>query len=93
MIRLILTLALACLPLQAAVAEMAHKAEMQFVNVNEADAETLSQVLVGIGMSRARAIVEYRENYGRFYNVEELTAVRGIGQKTLDRNLARIRLE
>ncbi len=31
------------------------------VNINEVDTETLDKVLDGVGLSRARAIVEYRE--------------------------------
>ena len=31
------------------------------VNVNTADAETISAELKGIGLSKARAIVEYRQ--------------------------------
>lgn len=40
------------------------------VNINEADAEKLAEVLDGIGLSRAEAIVQYREKNGRFYSAE-----------------------
>ncbi|MBO6563617.1 MAG: helix-hairpin-helix domain-containing protein [Pseudomonadales bacterium] len=60
------------------------------VNVNQADAATIANVLSGVGLSRARAIVEYRDQYGPFYSAEELTAVKGIGQSTVERNLSRI---
>ena len=63
------------------------------VNVNEADAETMAGVLTGIGVRRAQAIVDYREQYGRFYSAEELTAVKGIGQATIEKNLSRITLK
>ena len=63
------------------------------VNVNEADAETMAGVLTGIGIRRAQAIVDYREQYGRFYSAEELTAVKGIGQATIEKNLSRITLK
>jgi len=63
------------------------------VNVNEADAASIANTLVGIGISRAQAIVDYREQYGRFYSAEELTAVKGIGQSTVERNLSRISIE
>lgn len=63
------------------------------VNINEADAETLANVLVGVGLSRAEAIVAYREAHGKFYSAEELTAVRGIGETTVARNEAKIRVE
>ena len=63
------------------------------VNVNEADAKTIAGVLTGIGVRRAQAIVDYREQYGRFYSAEELTAVKGIGQATIEKNLSRIKLK
>ena len=63
------------------------------VNVNEADAETIAGVLTGIGVRRAQAIVDYWEQYGRFYSAEELTAVKGIGQATIEKNLSRIKLK
>ena len=63
------------------------------VNINEANAETLAAVLEGIGLTRAQAIVDYRTQFGRFYSAEELSAVRGIGINTINRNLARIRID
>ena len=84
---------LALFPFKLLASEAGIPSEVQSVNVNEADAETLSRVLVGVGMSRAQAIIEYREDHGRFYNVEELTSVKGIGPRTIARNLERIRLE
>jgi len=67
--------------------------DVMTVNVNEADAASIANTLVGIGISRAQAIVDYREQYGRFYSAEELTAVKGIGQSTVERNLSRISIE
>ena len=55
------------------------------VNVNTADAETIAKELNGIGLSKARAIVEYREKYGPFKNADELSLVKGIGERTVDR--------
>ena len=63
------------------------------VNINEANAETLAAMLEGIGLTRAQAIVDYRTQFGRFYSAEELSAVRGIGTNTINRNLARIRVD
>ena len=62
------------------------------VNVNTADAETISAELKGIGLSKARAIVEYREKHGPFQSVEDLALVSGIGERTLERVRADIRL-
>jgi len=63
------------------------------VNVNKADAQTLSAELTGIGLSRAMAIVEYREQFGPFSSVEELLNVNGVGERTLEMNRDNIRLE
>ncbi len=63
------------------------------VNVNEADAALIAKTLVGVGISRAQAIVAYREQYGRFYSAEELTAVKGVGKSTVKKNLSRISIE
>ncbi|WP_426416620.1 ComEA family DNA-binding protein [Aestuariirhabdus sp. LZHN29] len=63
------------------------------VNVNTANAEEISEGLAGIGLSKAQAIVAYREKNGPFVALEELTAVKGVGEKTLAKNAARIRLQ
>ncbi len=60
------------------------------VNINQADAETLASVLTGVGISRAEAIVAYREKNGKFYSAEELSSVRGIGLTTVAKNEDRI---
>lgn len=56
------------------------------VNVNVADAETIAAELKGVGLSKARAIVEYREKHGAFQNVDDLTQVKGIGTRTVEAN-------
>jgi competence protein ComEA len=73
--------------------DVAAASQTQTVNVNEADAETLSTLLVGVGKTRAEAIVRYREEFGPFFTVDDLLQVKGIGESTLERNRARIALE
>lgn len=63
------------------------------VNVNTADAETISAELTGVGLSRARAIVEYRKQHGPFKSATELLNVKGIGERTLEMNRDNILLE
>jgi len=60
------------------------------VNINSASAETIAENLLGVGLSRANAIVAYRQNYGPFYSAEELSAVRGIGMTTIEKNAGKI---
>jgi len=62
------------------------------VDINKADAATIAKELQGIGLSRAQAIVEYREKNGAFKSVDDLRKVKGIGAKTLEQNRANIRL-
>jgi competence protein ComEA len=52
------------------------------VNINTADQEILTQ-LPGIGPVTADRIVEYRKANGNFKSIDELTSVKGIGDKTL----------
>jgi competence protein ComEA len=56
------------------------------VNVNTADAETISAELKGIGITKALAIVEFREANGPFKAPEELAMVKGIGERTVEIN-------
>lgn len=62
------------------------------VSINAADAATLAQFLVGVGPSKASAIVAWRNANGRFTTTEQLLNVKGIGQATLDKNKSRITL-
>ena len=63
------------------------------VNINTADAETISSNLKGIGESKARAIVAYREAHGDFKSVYDLANVKGIGEKTIEKNYDNIHLD
>ena len=62
------------------------------VNINEAGAEELKTLLVGIGDSKAKAIVEYRKVNGDFSVVGDLSNVKGIGDKLVEKNRSRITL-
>jgi len=56
------------------------------VNVNTADAKTISEALSGIGQKKAEAIVKYREEKGLFKTAGDLANVAGIGEKTIEKN-------
>lgn len=60
------------------------------VNINTADAATLDEVLLNVGPSKARAIVEYRKANGAFRSAEQLALVKGIGLATVEKNRDRI---
>jgi len=61
------------------------------VDINSADAATIAKELNGIGASRAKAIVEYREKNGRFASPEDVLKVSGIGPQVLKLNRDNIR--
>ena len=62
------------------------------VNINTADAETMAAELNGIGLVKAQAIVEYRKKHGPFKSTEDLSLVKGIGERTVERNKTDIRV-
>lgn len=56
------------------------------VNINTADAQSLSKNIKGIGLKKAQAIIAYREKNGTFKKIEDLKKVKGIGVKLLEKN-------
>lgn len=50
------------------------------VNLNTADAASLTAIK-GLGNTKAQAIVNYRQQHGRFASVSDLEKVPGIGPK------------
>lgn len=63
------------------------------VNINTADAQTLSKNIKGIGLKKAQAIIAYREENGQFKKVEDLKKVKGIGAKLLEKNMGSLIIE
>ena len=60
-------------------------AAMEKININKADAGTLT-TLKGIGKDRAQKIIEYREKNGLFQKPEDLMNIKGIGRKIFEQN-------
>ena len=56
------------------------------VNVNNADAKTIAKALNGIGKVKAEAIVQYREQHGKFKTADDLMKVKGVSHKTVGKN-------
>ena len=56
------------------------------ININTASATEIAGAMKGVGLKKADAIVAYRRTHGPFKTVEGLTAVKGVGNKTLLRN-------
>lgn len=63
---------------------------VETVDINTASVEELADALHGVGLSKAEAIVAYREANGPFATPDELVHVRGIGMRTVDRNRDRL---
>ena len=62
------------------------------VDINTADAQTIAAELKGVGMTKAKAIVEYRQKHGPFKSPEDLSLVKGIGDRTVEINKQNIRV-
>ncbi|GIP20573.1 helix-hairpin-helix domain-containing protein [Paenibacillus sp. J22TS3] len=56
----------------------------KLISINKADLAGL-QNIPGIGAKKAAAIVEYRDKHGDFKKVSDLTQVKGIGPKMLEK--------
>lgn len=64
----------------------------KMIHLNQASALELQQKMVGIGEKKAQAIVQYRQQHGKFSNIDELKNIKGIGAKLLEKNRAILRL-
>jgi competence protein ComEA len=82
----ILSTTVVALLLMAPIAALAGQ-----VDVNTADAETISAELKGVGLSKAKAIVEYRKKHGPFRSADDLSLVKGIGERTVELNRSDIK--
>jgi competence protein ComEA len=60
------------------------KPPLHAIYINTANASQL-ELVPGIGPSTAEKILQARKSYGAFKEVDDLLAIRGIGQKRLDK--------
>lgn len=60
------------------------------VDINTASAEALAEAIHGVGLKRAQAIVLHRERHGAFSSVDQLSQVRGISARTVEKNRDRL---
>mgnify|MGYP001574183885 CR=1 FL=1 len=58
------------------------------ININSASADEIAGALNGVGLTKAEAIVSYRKENGPFKTLADLEDVKGIGEKTLEKNKA-----
>ncbi|RNB82333.1 ComEA family DNA-binding protein [Brevibacillus fluminis] len=62
------------------------------VNLNTATADQLA-TLPGIGITRAEAILAYREQHGKFTKIEQLKNISGIGDKMFEKLKGKISVD
>ena len=80
------------LALSAQAAEPAPVAAAKKVDINTADEAALAAALKGVGLRKAAAFIEDRDQHGGFRTIDELANVRGIGLNTVDQNIERLTL-
>lgn len=62
------------------------------VSINTASAEELARVMSGVGLKKAQAIVNHREEFGPFKTLDDLRQVPGMGGALVERNLSHLML-
>ena len=72
--------------LLAAALSLSYFANAEPVDLNQADAETLAENIVGVGPVLAEAIVTYRLENGPFVSTEQLLEIPGLSPKLLEKN-------
>lgn len=70
-------------PLTIATSPSTSESQSSLVNINTSDESTL-MTLSGIGPSKAKAIIAYREEKGLFKSIEDIKDVTGIGDSTFE---------
>lgn len=67
----------------------ATQVKQQMVSLNQS---TLSELITlkGVGQTKAHAIMSYRQQFGDFKSINEVTQVSGIGEKIVNENKVRL---
>lgn len=91
----VMSLFIVCLPVQAADKPLngsvpSEQKAIVKIDLNKADAKTLSKSIKGIGQKRAEAIVKYREEHGNFKSIDELAQVRGLSSQFVANHLTQL---
>ena len=61
------------------------------ININQANAKTIAAAFNGIGVKRSQAIVEYRKAHGVFNSLDELSLVKGISKRFIQKNSEKLK--
>ncbi|XQW86628.1 ComEA family DNA-binding protein [Thalassotalea piscium] len=73
------------------VKSQVEQVQQAVIDINNADINTLA-TLKGVGLKRAQAIIDYREQHGKFTSLEQLLEVKGIGSTFIQKNKALIKI-
>jgi competence protein ComEA len=84
-------------PVQQALASKASEGKPfdlseNIVSINTGSAEDLARIMNGVGLKKAQSIVNYREEFGPFKELDQLQEVPGIGGALVERNRKHIKL-
>ena len=69
---------------EEALREGSIKKKIEIINVNTTKKDELI-ILPNVGPVTAERIIRFREDFGMFKSIDDLTRVKGIGPKTLDK--------
>lgn len=64
--------------------DMSDENANRLININTADEKTLMQIK-GVGETRAKSIISYREAHGSFEKIEDIKNVSGIGEASFEK--------
>ena len=74
----------ACLKTEEDSNSVKEETKEEKININNATLEDLLGIN-GIGESKAKAIIEYREKHGKFQKIEDIMEVTGIGESLYEK--------
>lgn len=74
--------------------EMSEDSKMPVHNAVYINLSTIEELITlkGVGKSKAQAIISYRNQFGDFKNIDDLTNVKGIGVKVIKDNKSRLKI-
>jgi competence protein ComEA len=61
------------------------------IDLNKADAISLSKSIKGIGQKRAEAIIKYRKDHGKFKSIDDLAKVKGFSKQFVKSHLSQLK--
>lgn len=76
---------------QSSGKEKSLSSSTEIIHLNSANISELQQ-LDGVGEKKAAAIIQYRDQNGKFKSIDELQKVKGFGPKMFEKNKKRISL-